>query len=854
MALSVCEELKKRGLSVPDDIAVTGFDDSERSQYNIPSLTTVNQSLYNLSKTAFEWMYEIVTRKTEGEKVRLIPTELVLRQSCGCLPAYHHTAESSPVLSAGTVIKKITDIIQKTAAADKEGGKEDRELQSILDNLSSYLRTKNPSPFLLSLNNLLIREIIHKDNDNLLNTVYGLQSYFRRDESGSPESQLLDSLWPKVQTLLIEITKMKWGYKLTQTKIMNNIFRDFLNKVSTITDTPSLLNTIAENVPNFGIGKCFITFYKDGSVEQLSKMKWSVPKQSRLVMAVNGTEKLIFPEKGPVFKTKEILPENPFFDRSEPFIWIARPLYNTTKHFGNIIFEGKLIDEQNYINIHEIVCTGLMAVYLQEERKKYTSVLEENKKQLEDAFNKLADLDQMKTDFIHNITHEFRSPLSIIMSSADLALKYDKFLEDLPKERFNTIYDAALRLKSSIDKLMDLAKMDSKGLDLHIAPINLKVFMTELVDFYRSAAVLSNITIHSDLDECDDIKDFFSDQDKFEDILNNIFSNALKFTDQEHGIIFIKLESKKGYVRISIRDNGIGIEKELLEKIFERFVQSESGRNSRYKGTGIGLSFAQQMAVLLRGKLWAESKGKGRGTTFFLELPRGKEAFSDNMIDRSDKGPANPEKKKKIQRLIKAEIIDIQNRSADLDVSIQKTNEEGEFDYRKALILIVEDNFSLAAIEKEYLEKDGYTNFITAYDGNQGIEAVYKYRPDIIICDYNMPGMRGDILHNKISGNPEFKLIPFVFVTAINNKELIHERKQMGAIAYLLKPVEETELLLTVNLHLKRFMALKENFYLATIDQMTGMLNKKTLLEHLYERIMLRKSSSFPDVFRSGSF
>jgi two-component system cell cycle response regulator len=140
-------------------------------------------------------------------------------------------------------------------------------------------------------------------------------------------------------------------------------------------------------------------------------------------------------------------------------------------------------------------------------------------------------------------------------------------------------------------------------------------------------------------------------------------------------------------------------------------------------------------------------------------------------------------------------------------------------------------------------------NFIFATDGNSGIHAAYSYRPDIIICDYNMPKMKGDEFHDKIVSNPDFVSIPFIFLTAIAHRELIIERRKKGAIAVLQKPLEENYFLLTVENNLKRYMSYRKTLKQAIVDELTGLYNRPTILRKLHDQLAIRSYRNLSLIF-----
>ena len=167
-------------------------------------------------------------------------------------------------------------------------------------------------------------------------------------------------------------------------------------------------------------------------------------------------------------------------------------------------------------------------------------------------------------------------------------------------------------------------------------------------------------------------------------------------------------------------------------------------------------------------------------------------------------------------------------------------NKENETDYKKGLILVIDDDRNIRKIIPSYLNNAGFKNFILASDGNQGMDAVYEYQPDIIISDYYMPNMNGDDLHNQLLDNPKHREIPFVFLSAVVDENLMLERREIGAVAFLKKPIEEKLLIITVEEQLKKYFEYKKIMLLATIDELTGLNNRRTIIESLNRELAVR--------------
>ncbi len=454
-------------------------------------------------------------------------------------------------------------------------------------------------------------------------------------------------------------------------------------------------------------------------------------------------------------------------------------------------------------------------------------------------------LDSLKNDFIANITHDFRSPLTVILNISDLELKTDKY----DKESFKSIYNAGIRLKNSIDRLLEIAKMDALGIKLNIQKVNPILFLQRVIAFYSSSVLGSGIKIVQKFKD-KKISNFYTDIEKLEEIIDNIISNAIKFVDPNEGRITIDLLNKKESIAIIIEDNGIGIPKEKLDIIFNRFEQAHEGRNSKYKGTGIGLAFARQLVGFLKGNIWAESEGEDKGSKFFVELKKGKNIFDEKefLNEKEEREIRRKYYYSDIKEIIQSE-IDKKLKKNEIIKIFKELNKENEYDYKKGLILIVDDDRIISEIVMRYLMNDGYKNFILAPDGKLALDTVFEYIPDIIICDYNMPNMRGDIFHNELIDNPKYKEIPIIFLSAIADRNIMVERKEKGAGAYLKKPIDEEDLLLTVDFHIKKYFEYLKVSQLATIDELTGLNNRRAIISNLKHELSIRKYRDLSLIF-----
>jgi diguanylate cyclase (GGDEF)-like protein len=462
--------------------------------------------------------------------------------------------------------------------------------------------------------------------------------------------------------------------------------------------------------------------------------------------------------------------------------------------------------------------------------------------ELSQANEKLKELDSAKNDFIANITHDFRSPLTVILNTADLNLRKEKknpFTDD-----FETILSSSYRMKNFIDRLLDLAKMDSKALKLKIRKSDVILFLKTIVRYYQSAIINTNIRITTQFPE-KPLEDFYTDEAKLDEVVSNILSNAIKYIRTEDGEIEIAVKEETDSILITISDNGIGIPADKLEAIFNRFEQLEKGRNTKYGGSGIGLAYAKMLVENLKGKIWAESDGEDKGSRFCLRLPLGKSVFNKNDFSNE---PMTVGLFSRSEKLVEYDIAR-KIQKDEIEIFIKEKNRENEYEIKKGVVLIIDDEKPVAKLVMNYLLLDGFCNFIIANSGKTGLEAVYQHNPDIILCDYNMPDFTGSKVHDAIVDNPKYKQIPFIFLSAVSDKNLINERRRRGANAYLKKPIEEKDLLLTIHLHLNKYFEYLKTLELAATDELTGLYNRREVVKRLHEALSVREFSELSLVF-----
>ncbi|MFH1283150.1 MAG: ATP-binding protein [bacterium] len=239
--------------------------------------------------------------------------------------------------------------------------------------------------------------------------------------------------------------------------------------------------------------------------------------------------------------------------------------------------------------------------------------------ELYELTQKLRELDEMKKDFVSNVTHELKSPLTAIQSCVDYLLK--KRAGELSRGQMDylvIIQNNAARLTRFISALLDIARIESAKLDLYFEETNLTTIAQEIVMLFSPYANEKGIEIH--LISQPDLPFISVDQDKIKQILTNLLSNSIKFTD--YGEILLRIEEESQYIRMEVSDNGVGIPKEALDKLFNKFYQvRETHRLKHYGGTGLGLAIVKGIVEAHGGSIGVESE-QGKGSTFIIKLPK----------------------------------------------------------------------------------------------------------------------------------------------------------------------------------------------------------------------------------------
>ena len=434
-------------------------------------------------------------------------------------------------------------------------------------------------------------------------------------------------------------------------------------------------------------------------------------------------------------------------------------------------------------------------------------------------------LNAKKIQFFTNISHEFRTPLTLILNPLEALLNSSYHFPDEIKSKLNIIHKNTNRLFRLIDELMDFRKLQFNKLSIKVKPTNFNDFLKQLVTHFEEEAFMRKIQFKLYQERLNEF--IWIDPSLFEKIIFNLLSNAFKAT-ADGGAITISVQPKsqiiipafnpdekvKGCI-ISIKDNGVGVKKEDINNIFDRFYQTEALDQQYYGGTGIGLEVVRSFVELHKGHIEVVSDGVS-GSEFIISIPFGNAHFSANEIDK------NPTK----------ENVDL-NQKITPKPATKITSEH------KPQILIVEDNIELRQYLTEQLENE--YNIIEAKNGVQGLKIAQKFVPELIISDVMMPLMNGFDFCEQLKGNSQTSHIPVIMLTA---KILETDRLKginSGAEVYLKKPFSITLLKTHIKQLIQSRKLIFEKYYKGIINNdLTNSKDKdfiSSVLNYVHENI-----------------
>ncbi|WP_442939803.1 ATP-binding protein [Nostoc sp.] len=486
----------------------------------------------------------------------------------------------------------------------------------------------------------------------------------------------------------------------------------------------------------------------------------------------------------------------------------------------------------------------------------------------------LAELDRAKTLFFSNVSHEFRTPLTLILASVQDALSDSvNPLTSSQRERLELVHHNSLRLLKLVNTLLDFSRIEADRLKANYEPTDLSTYTAELASVFRSAIENANLQLVVD---CPPLPDpIYVDREMWEKIVLNLLSNALKFTFE--GMISVSLKFNANTVELMVSDTGVGISASELPHLFERFYQVKGARGRSSEGSGIGLSLVQEL-VKRHGGAIAVTSAVDQGTTFTVTIPTGiahlpadqiwvastlistavtanafvEEALrwlpeestefqaqsleikaqSSEIKAQSSEIKAQSSEVKAQSSEIKAQSSEIKAQSSEVkaqspEIKAQSSEVQVQSS-KRARILLVDDNADMRGYLKRLLSQ--YYEVETVNDGLAALTAIRRGGSaiyDLVLADVMMPRMDGFELLRSLRTSPNTQTIPIILLSARAGEESRVQGLETGADDYLIKPFSARELLARVNANLQLAQLRREAVYREQVMQAVQTLNER---------------------------
>jgi signal transduction histidine kinase/AraC-like DNA-binding protein/CheY-like chemotaxis protein len=604
LALEALKALQSRGIQVPSEVALSGFNDSTESRLSTPPLTSVSLPFAEQGARAVEMLLDELSGKTVPEKV-LLPSRLVIRQSCGCPSAAVVQAAARSAAFEGLDFPMAMAAFRERALADMAAALPDSEENTfawsriLLDAFQADLQAAPAGGFIPTLEKILGQAVAAGTD---LVAWQGLISALRRRSIpylAPPARALAEDLFGQARVVVGETTQRMQIFQQWQAERRTALLQEIGQALITTFDIAKLADALAESLPRLGIAAAYLALYEQPAYSF---------EYSRLILAYNQKGRIPLEIGGRRFPSRRLLPEG-LLPAERRFSLVVEPLYFQDTQIGFAVFEIGPNDGSVYETLRGHISTALKGALLFQEAQQARLAAEK--------------ADQIKTRLLANVSHELRTPLNIILGHAKNAIEESQTGKS---EKPPALTDDLQHIQSSaehqlrvINDLLDLSRAEIDELDLHPELLEPLPLLAEVYQSLSGQADGGGI-VQWKLLIPDQLPLIQADPVRLRQILLNLLSNAKKYT--ERGTITLGAEVSPPFLHLWVEDSGIGIPEDQQEHIFEPFGTGEH-TGAIPAGIGLGLSISRHLVALHNGTIKLESR-VGKGSTFhvFLPLPR----------------------------------------------------------------------------------------------------------------------------------------------------------------------------------------------------------------------------------------
>ena len=601
MAIAAIEALQGLGIQVPGEVAVVGFDDVEECRAITPPLTTVRQPIYDLGTHAVDILLALLAGEDAPERV-MLPTELIVRQSCGCQPSGLRVGKAPPATKAiegrppqatlgeaqQSIVEGMTrELTARGLAPESASSYSVRLVEAFAAAIDEGEET---SAFTETLAGLVGQEDTrHLDMAAWNGLVCALRRHVPPRLRGAQEVSRVCEQCQTASMLISEIALRKEMWQSVRAIRQADTLREVSRIVVSTFHLTGVMDVLAAELPRLDIGGCYVSLYENPDLPTA----WVRP-----TLVFNRQGRADLEQLDRRFPTTVLLPPG-VLPTDSPHNLLADSLYFGEDRFGLVLFEVGPMDGIVYATISAQISAALKGAFLLEEHKRAEQELAHSNKELE--------------LFAYVASHDLQEPLRMVRSyMQQLERRYKDQLDEDAEEFINFAVDGASRMQELINDLLTYSRVGTRGKPfestdlgnvLELALLNLRVAVEE------SEAKVTH----------DEMPTLSVDTTQMTQLFQNLIGNAIKFRqDGTPPKIHVGAEHRDSSWTLSVRDNGIGINPEDFERVFMIFQRLHT--RDEYEGTGIGLAVCKKIVERHGGRIWVESQ-PGEGSTFSFTMP-----------------------------------------------------------------------------------------------------------------------------------------------------------------------------------------------------------------------------------------
>jgi signal transduction histidine kinase/DNA-binding LacI/PurR family transcriptional regulator/DNA-binding response OmpR family regulator len=768
----IIEAFRERGIRVPEDVAVTGFNDGQEARGTIPPLTTVRLPFRKMGQRAVEMLVQRIAGQEVSDEVH-IPLRLILRRSCGCLEplaeqaaaGQMHRPENTLAEALSGQRELILFELARGMGTSLEGlanGWSGKLLDIFAAELARFEAGSSACPpshtYLRDLNDILRQAVAEGSNvsrwHEAITTLRGnLLPYLQGETLAFAED-----LWQQARVMVGQAAVRAEVHRNWETAQRAEILREIESSLLISFNMDEFETILVQGLARLGIPNFYLVLYEE---------KFQPDGWSRLGLAYEDGRRVELDPERTRFPTRQLLPEGflPGDDRSSLLI---EALHMRDEPIGFAVFKTDPPPDASQCEIYQAlriqISSALKGVRLRQK--------------LHGALRQAEEANQLKSRFLSMVSHELRTPLNLIVGLSEMALRQqsrgDKASPEVLGKLMEQIYVSGQHLDRLIRDVLDLASSQVGQMNLICKAVDLIPVLKDVACMGRQLAEQKNLAFREEIPER--LPCIWGDKTRLRQILLNLLSNAVKFT--AHGEVVLSASLNAGEIQISVHDTGLGIPPADQAKIFDEFHQSDRTMVRGYGGIGLGLAITRRLVEMHQGRIWVTSRGtEDSGSTFNFTLP----VMEEDQV-------AEPEP------------------------VIRKDG----------TVLILTKSAGSAQQLSYHLTQQGFFVEELALEGKRDIlDVLLVSPPGAVVLDLAPASEQGWDIMKKLKENPVTQDIPILFYSLL-------EDQHAGSVVemeYLVKPVGTDQLVKVLARHGLKSPDRKARRRILIIDDEPGILN-----------------------------